>query len=439
MGVPFAKVGPMSTWFLIFALSWWLAAVNVGRPIFRPSVPAALSFLAGWLVGELAPFHIAAQIVVSCFFLWRGALDSWVGWLALGIAAVSWTSLGLAWFRGFRAGEAVELALQRSFGPDYLERIHPSLREDFEDGISWQRILRPFRLRRHDVQRIRDVEYHREGRHSLLLDVYRPRTPRFDRAPVLLHIHGGGWTIGSKNEQGLPMVNRLAAKGWVCFSIDYRLSPRATYPDHILDVKRALAWVRENAAAYGGDPDFVIASGESAGGHLAALLALTHGDRSLQPGFEHVDTRIAGVVPLYGVYDFTESPGAVRNRGLTDLLQRHVVKKPLHSHLELYRDASPIHRVHDEAPPFFIVHGELDTLVPVEQARTLHDALSRVAPKRSALAEIPGAQHAFELFISLRTELVLGGIHRFTTLVYSEWLEERQKVRKLATSSEGAA
>ena len=79
---------------------------------------------------------------------------------------------------------------------------------------------------------------------------------------------------------------------------------------------------------------------------------------------------------------------------------------------------------HDQAPPFLIIHGELDTLVPVEQARTLHDYLSQLLPGRAAFAEIPGAQHAFELFYSVRTELVLTGIERFLGLIYSERLTE---------------
>ena len=95
---------------------------------------------------------------------------------------------------------------------------------------------------------------------------------------MLFQIHGGGWVIGSKNEQALPLMYHLARAGWVCVSVDYRLSPQATFPDHLVDCKRALAWVREHVAEYGGDPDFVVVTGGSAGGHLAALVALTPND-----------------------------------------------------------------------------------------------------------------------------------------------------------------
>ena len=94
-------------------------------------------------------------------------------------------------------------------------------------------------------------------------------------APVLLQIHGGGWVIGNKDQQGLPLMYHLATRGWVCVAINYRLSPKATWPDHLVDCKRALAWIRAHIAEYGGDPDYVVVTGGSAGGHLTALMGLT--------------------------------------------------------------------------------------------------------------------------------------------------------------------
>ena len=95
---------------------------------------------------------------------------------------------------------------------------------------------------------------------------------------MLLQVHGGAWTLGEKEHQGRPLMNQMAAKGWVCVAINYRLSPRDPWPAHIVDVKRAIAWVRDNIADYGGDPDYLVITGGSAGGHLAALAALTPGD-----------------------------------------------------------------------------------------------------------------------------------------------------------------
>ena len=101
-------------------------------------------------------------------------------------------------------------------------------------------------------------------------------------------------------------MSRLVEQGWICVSIDYRKSPRNAWPAHIIDVKRALAWVRQNIADYGGDPDFITVTGGSAGGHLASLVALTANDERLQPGFEDVDTTVQAAAPYYGVYDLTD-------------------------------------------------------------------------------------------------------------------------------------
>ena len=121
----------------------------------------------------------------------------------------------------------------------------------------------------------------------------------------MIQVHGGGWILGSRSEQGIPLLNHMAANGWVGFNVDYRLSPRATLPDHVIDVKRAIAWVRENADELGVDPERIAITGGSAGGHLTALAALTANDRSLQPGFEDADTSVMAAVPFYGIYDFT--------------------------------------------------------------------------------------------------------------------------------------
>ena len=135
----------------------------------------------------------------------------------------------------------------------------------------------------------------------------------------MFQIHGGAWVIGDKSQQALPLMLHLAADGWVCVTTNYRLSPTCHRPDHLVDCKRALAWIREHIAEYGGDPDFVVVTGGSAGGHLAALVALTANDPQFQPGFEAADTSVIGCVPFYGVYDFVDvfaQPGASGRRRL---------------------------------------------------------------------------------------------------------------------------
>jgi acetyl esterase/lipase len=231
----------------------------------------------------------------------------------------------------------------------------------------------------------------------------------------MVYIHGGAWMIGEKREQGKPMMYELVARGWVCVAINYRLSPKATWPDHIVDAKRAVAWVKEHIAEYGGDPSFVAVSGGSAGGHLCALLALSTGDPAFQPGFESADTRVDACVPFYGVMDLTgtDEESARYGSGLLDLLEKRIMKTSAAEHPEVFRAASPTYRVRADAPPFFVLQGQNDTLVPVEEARTFVAALRAVSRAPVAYAELPLAQHAFDILASLRCQATTNGVAAF--------------------------
>jgi acetyl esterase/lipase len=231
----------------------------------------------------------------------------------------------------------------------------------------------------------------------------------------MVYVHGGGWVIGDKREQGKPMMFELVARGWVCIAINYRLSPKATWPDHIVDVKRALAWVKEHVAEYGGDPEFVAISGGSAGGHLCALAALTAGDPTFQPGFEGADTSVQACVPFYGVMDLTSDPegSAVFGPGLVEMLEKTVMKVKEADHPEVFRNASPTYRVQPDAPPFFVLQGTNDTLVPVETARRFVERLRAVSRSPVAYAELPLAQHAFDVLASLRTQASTSAVGDF--------------------------
>jgi acetyl esterase/lipase len=240
---------------------------------------------------------------------------------------------------------------------------------------------------------------------------------------VLLQIHGGGWVMGSKDEQALPLMNQLAEMGWVCVTVNYRLSPHATFPEHLIDVKRALAWIREHVAEYGGDPNFVVATGGSAGGHLCALMGLTQNDPEYQPGFEQADTSLNACLPYYGVYDFTNRNQTQPGEGMSEFLEQRVMKGSLSEIPEAWDRASPVTRIHAAAPPFFVIHGANDTLVPVQEARVFERAMNEKSAQPCAYAELAGAQHAFELFLSRRTVGVNNAATRFLSLIYSQYLD----------------
>jgi acetyl esterase/lipase len=238
--------------------------------------------------------------------------------------------------------------------------------------------------------------------------------------PALLQVHGGAWVIGDKRQQGLPLMHHLAARGWVCFAQNYRLAPRASFPDPIVDVKRAIAWIREHAAEYGVDPDFVAITGGSAGGHLCALAALSANDPAFQPGFEEADTRVAACVPFYGVYDFLDRHGVRGRQSMTPFLERFLFKHSPAAAPELWESASPLARVHGDAPPFFVLHGSHDSLVFVEEARIFVERLREKSRRPVLYAELPGAQHAFDLFHSPRSAHAVRAVAAFLERVHAE-------------------
>jgi acetyl esterase/lipase len=408
----------VSVWGALFT---WMAI----RPPRRPRWLGVLVFFAGWLTSELAFHHIAWQALATLAFVWAGALSAWPGWLGLGITLASWAGL-LAALRTAHAADAVaERSLAEALGPDYADRVHPEVtRRHAEPPPPRRQPLNPFAFRDPEVRVVRDVAYAPEHGRRGLLDVYAPKSGARD-APVLLQIHGGGWMIGRKEQQGQPLMLHLARRGWVCVAINYRLSPKATFPDHIVDCKRALRWVREHVAEYGGDPGFVAATGGSAGGHLSALLALSAGDPAFQPGFEGADTRVEACVPFYGVYDFTNAYGGQPDDGIIQVLERFIVKKPFATHREDYERASPMHRIRADAPPFLVVHGTHDSLAPVAEARLFVELLRKTSRRAVGYVELPEAQHAFEVFHSPRTAHVIQAVDRFLASVYSEYLARR--------------
>ncbi|MBV8462602.1 MAG: alpha/beta hydrolase [Acidimicrobiales bacterium] len=397
-----------------FAVSMVAGAlvVNAYAPV-RREPWAGFCFAFGWTPSEL-PLHFAVLAVAATLaFVTAGALSGWPGWVGLGLTAASVAGLCGQAVVAARAGGVVDEALRTAFGPEAPEPVRPHWLRP------WRMVVAvPFRFR--GITRQRNIDYWGDGNYRHKLDVLRRRGPAPERAPVLVYVHGGAWVIGDKREQGIPLMHELVQRGWVCVSVNYRLSPRATWPAHVVDVKRAVAWVREHIDEYGGDPDFVAVAGGSAGGHLAALVALTPGRPEWQPGFEAADTSVDACLPFYGVYDMTGARDLMGTygRGFLKLLESRVMKASLESDPALFEAASPDRQVTPEAPPFFVVHGTNDTLVPVAVARHFATQLRRTSASTVAYAELPLAQHAFEVLVSIRTRHAVLGAVRFLDAVH---------------------
>ena len=240
---------------------------------------------------------------------------------------------------------------------------------------------------------------------------------------MLLQVHGGAWMIGSKEEQAKPLMYHMAQRGWLCIAGNYRLSPKDSFPAHIIDVKKAIAWIKENVREYGGNPDFIAITGGSAGGHLSSLAALTPNKADWQPGFEDTDTTLQAAVPFYGVYDFLDRYDIRKGMSMDDIIADKVMQCSKEGNREMWDDCSPLSHVNADAPPMYVIQGTHDSLVWVEEARVFVSAAQAVARAPVAYAELPGAQHAFEIFHSVRTDQVVNSVADFLEWSHARWLD----------------
>lgn len=399
------------------SLAGLATTANGYRPLNKNGYPSLYAFAFGLFATELPLQLIAGQsVMLAAVTRWLSPRVRRFSWL---VSAMSW--VGLLWLNhvGRSANRPLTAALDAELGADRRADGRGVWKGPGPNGDSVAkapgvvRMLRAYREYATDA----DIPYGEYGGRNTL-DVWRHRDlPRDGRAPVLLQVPGGAWMVGSKRGQAHPLMSHLVERGWVCVSINYRLSPRSTWPDHIIDVKRALAWTKAHIADYGGDPDWVAVTGGSAGGHLCALTALTAGDPRFQPGFVDADTSVRAAVPFYGVFDFTGDTEL--HPLLTPALSAYVFKQSRRRFPDTYRAASPMTYVSPDAPPFFVLHGSNDSLVPVEQARAFTDRLRAVSTSPVVYAELPLAQHAFDIFGSPRAAHAAVAVEQFLAEVYA--------------------
>jgi acetyl esterase/lipase len=294
--------------------------------------------------------------------------------------------------------------------------------------VEWpapERYAPVFKMRQHRRSLHRaSVRY---GDHpSQLLDVWRPKELPVEPAPVMIFVPGGAWVHGGRQLQGYALMSHLAQQGWVCLSVNYRVAPHHRWPQHITDVKTAIAWARANVDRFGGDRNFVAISGCSAGGHLAALAGLTPDDPELQADLpEGADTSVDAVVGIYGRYDWEDRSTPERER-FVDFLERVVVKRRIDRHPEVFRKASPMAQIHPDAPPFLVIHGSGDSVIPVAQARSFVERLRAVSRSVVSYVELPGAGHGFDMTDGSRTGSVATAIGLFLNQI------QRNRSRLLA-------
>ena len=259
----------------------------------------------------------------------------------------------------------------------------------------------------------REVSYARTvGFRPLKMDIWRPLGSTSAPVPLVLWIHGGAFQLGDRRE--LPptfpvdsVFSRLNAAGIACATVDYRLALEASFPAQLHDVKAAVRYLRAHAQELGIDPGRIGAWGESAGGHLAALLGLTGGRDDLDGGMgaQGHSSSVTAVVDFYGVSSLPLMPPMQVPDGL--LCGPMIAAVPASMSLEpgpmlvggsdepdRLAAASPLGHVTGEAPPFLLIHGDSDGLVPLSQSEMLADALGTVGV-RHELVVVEGADHCF--------------------------------------------
>lgn len=357
-----------------YAIAVGLIAFATAVAVIGPRPPHTQpSFWGFWVTFQIneQPFlPLYVLVASSALALAEGDLDSLGGRIVLAVAVLTVPGLLELVRRALLTGPAVRQALAEG-GIDLASAPRP-----------WAHILlAPFSVRRRDVRRVRNLSYGDAGRANLL-DIYH-RHDRPAGAPVFVFFHGGGFRLGSKNREARALLNHLAAHGWVCVNANYRLAPAAHYPDHHIDGKKVIAWARSHAAEYGGDPRTIVVSGTSAGAHMASMIALTPNDPAFQPGFEGEDTTVTAVVAFSGYYGRVAGPGS-----------------------------SPLDRLGD-APPFLVVHGANDSLSLVEDTRDFVGQLRQKSTSPMVYAELPGGQHAFDLYFYLRYSYVIEAVTAF--------------------------
>lgn len=357
---------------------------------FRQLGRASMFFwLPSWL-GQTFALPLALLSLVITLFL----LSSYDGGMAVPLLALLATGLCLVQhLRNHRMGRELLQQLARELPLDQARRAAlADYRVPLLSGLN------PIRVKRPGVECLKDIPYGPHGKRNLL-DIYRLAAGGGPPMPILVQIHGGAWVLGSKDSQGQPLMQHLAANGWMCVAINYRLAPGDRFPAMLNDILHAIAWVKEHAHEYGGDPGFIALTGGSAGGHLSALAALVAGREGIHSDFPAEASGIGAVLPLYGRYDFLDRHG-VWGEGaakLTEFKATKIMPGPPDEHLAMWQLASPVEQVYAGAPPFLLVHGTQDSLIDVREAHHFADALRGVAGPEMIFAELRGAEHAFEM------------------------------------------
>lgn len=294
---------------------------------------------------------------------------------------------------------ALLLVNGHAFGDTHPASVEPAIgtRAVLEDRYPERRIAFPG-----GVSGLPDLTYSTvNGYRPLTLDLYLPAAHASGGAPVIIYVHGGGWTSGHTRHSGAfenwpGVLASLAGRGYVVASLNYRLSAEAPSPAAEQDIKSAVRWLRTNAARFGIDKRRIGIWGGSAGGQLAALAGTSCGVQALEPPVADPKAPVESdcvqaVVAWYGVFDFTP---LASNVTAPPPVARYLGCEKGACSAEQIALASPIRHIDRSDPPFLLIHGALDKTVALSQSEKFHAALQASAVK-SQLMVLPNVDHSF--------------------------------------------
>ena len=291
--------------------------------------------------------------------------------------------------------------LSREEFPERQRRLFDQIDADKDGFVTLEEDVHFRNTRRRNTVNIpegatvhRDLIYGQVGDRKLPLDLYLPPDTSAP-VPVVIWVHGGAWRGGGKGNGG--QARNMITRGFAVVDVEYRLSGEALFPAQIEDCKTAVRWVRANAKKYDLDPDRIGAWGASAGGHLVALMGLTHDEKAFEtPEHSPYSSRVQAVCNWYGPTDFlrmNDFEGRI-DHDAADSPESRLIGGPIQENEEKVAAANPITYVSKNDPPMLIVHGENDLSVPYNQSELLYAAMKK-AGLDVALHKVANAGHGF--------------------------------------------
>ncbi|KAI8149205.1 Alpha/Beta hydrolase protein [Fennellomyces sp. T-0311] len=362
------------------------------------------------------PLHlIVLKFVILKLTQLLGGFGYTLAWLLKPVDLLSMVGLGLLFAESWKEDAVVEEAIKDLAGGDPVDSVESIMSLGYLKRIAnptWTPrdiVLYPnigYATNEEITEAIALTNDYDQPR-KMSLDIYKwTKAPKSSGLrPVLVHIHGGAWRVGSKNFLYPHEKTLLTEDNWIVVNIGYRLAPKNPYPTHLIDVKRALRYIKRCISVFGGDPNFIVLSGDSAGGHLAAMAALTANEPEYQPGFEDADTTVKGVISINGVLDIhsdhTRGLYFTRRVAMKDTIDTAFLSK--HSPVDLVDKAKQTGKL----VPFLVVTGDRDAVVDCSIGKRFKHVYDQAIGEKAVsssctLVQLPAAHHICHLSWSPR-------------------------------------